>query len=163
MEGEPKELVELVFSKEPALPNTIQLVSENDENDSNYVFQLLANILFEALEYFTGDLSKISLDNFNIEYIKALDPWFQSMGFTIVTKEYNKSDEEYKQYYCRAIIKTSDYETFFIMKNIRNNFHFLLNGNYMEENKHKDLADLMLVFYGHNDKVFSINFVKFYN
>lgn len=157
MEGSPKQLVEHFFSEEPLEPNSIQLTSSDEnDNDPTYVFQLLANILLEALQYCTQDLTKINLDEFNVSYIDALNPWFKSMGFIVTTKEYHKSDEEYKQYYCRAVIRTPDYETFFIMKNIKNTYQFLLNGNFNHD--HKTLPELMLVFYGNDNKVYAINF-----
>lgn len=160
MQGSPKELASYLLSSDPLPPNTIQLTSDqDDEEDACYVFQLLSNILMEAIGYLTNDFTNLNLNEFTPDTIYNLNPYFKSMGFTIVVKEYNKNDEEYKDYYSRVILKNSEYETFFIMKNITTNFHFLLNGNgdYLNTNKTRPLDKLALIFYV-NDKVFHITY-----
>ena len=160
MQGSPKELASYLLSSDPLPPNTIQLTSDqDDEEDACYVFQLLSNILMEAIGYLTNDFTNLNLNEFTPDTIYNLNPYFKSMGFTIVVKEYNKNDEEYKDYYSRVILKNSEYETFFIMKNITTNFHFLLNGNgdYLNTNKTRPLDELALIFYV-NDKVFHITY-----
>ena len=166
MQGSPKELVEYLFSNDPLPPNTIQLSSDDndgEEEDACYVFQLLSNILMESIGYLTNDFTNLNLNDFNSSFINNLNPYFKSMGFTINVKEYDKNDETYKDYYSRVILKNSDYETFFIMKNINKPFHFLLNGNgsHFNDNKSRPLHELALTFYRDNI-VFYITYNVYY-
>ena len=160
MQGSPKKLASYLLSSDPLPPNTIHLTSEdNEEENACYVFQLLSNILMESIGYLTDDFTNLNLNEFTPDIIYNLNPYFKSMGFTIAVKEYEKNDEEYKDYYSRIILKNSEYETFFIMKNITNKFHFLLNGNgdYLHNNKSRPLDELALIFYV-NTKVFHITY-----
>lgn len=159
----PEGIAHNIFTKEPKNPCSCQLVAEQDSMDITYLFEILSIILMEGLEIFTGDLSKSNLNALSISHIDSLNPWFRSIGFDILVSEHNVSNNtEYNKHYCKIMIRDKLQEIFFEMKNIDKNYHFVLNGDSLDENKHKtNLKDLHLICII-GDKVFKISF-KFHH
>lgn len=161
----PEKIAEIIFNQQPTPPNSRQLIIyQEKEVDLIYLFEILITILMEGFEIFTNGFQSIDLRKFTIEHILSLNPWFHSIGFSISSNEYDKNDKNlYKDYYCKIIIRTQLYNSFFIMKNINKKYHFLINGPYLEINKKKKkLKELYAIFL--NDvlnKVFIIYFDTF--
>lgn len=159
----PEKIAESLFTSEPKAPCSCSLVTEEDAtHDVTWWFEILVIILLEGLNILTGDLSTADLDNLTSDHITLLNPWFKSIGFKIKVNSYDKNDEDdkhfYSNYYCRVILRDKLQETFFIMKNVNKNYHFVLNGSCLEENRKKtSINDLYMIF--QTDKqVFKIYF-----
>jgi hypothetical protein len=160
LEGQtPEEIAEALFTHEPKEENSCQLISEKEIVDLPYIFEILTIILLEGLEILAGDLSTVNLNNLTCDHISSLNPWFWSLGFNINVAVYdNSAVEMIKKRYCKILIRDKLQEVFFDMKNIKKNYHFLLNGDELEQNKHKsNLKDLYSVFIT-GDKYFKISF-----
>lgn len=159
----PEGIAHNIFTKEPQSPCSCQLVSEESGMDTTYLFEILLIILMEGLELFTGDLSKANLDGLTLDHITSLNPWFKSLGFNIKVSVYDIGDTvSYNKQYCKIMVKDKLQEMFFKMKNIDKNYHFLLNGDNLEENKQKsNVKDLhsICIF---KDQVFKIGFEFYY-
>ncbi|QKF93964.1 hypothetical protein QKU48_gp0506 [Fadolivirus algeromassiliense] len=152
-----------IFTSEPKQPCSCQLVSDETTVDITYLFEILLIILMEGLELFTGDLSKANLNELTTNHISSLNPWFRSLGFNIKVTEYTTTDTDlFNKQYCKIVVKDKLQEMFFKMKGIEKNYHFLLNGDNLEENKQKtnlkDLHTICII----KDKVFKISFEFYY-
>lgn len=155
----PEQIAYQIFTKEPADPCSITIIGDQ-VNDITYIFEILLTIFMEGFDILTGGLNQADLSHFTKEHIEGLNPWFNSLGFQIRGAEFEEKSEKelYKDYYCKIMIKTKLHETFFIMKNVKKNYHFLLNGPYLEKNKtSQQLKNLKGVFI-HGDKAFSVSF-----
>ena len=161
----PEAIAEALFNQEPKDALTCRIVTESEGMDATYIFELLITILLEGMEIIIGDLSKADLSNLTDMHISGLNPWFHSLGFFITVDTFDKNEEddeeEYDEYYCKVMIKSKLNEVIFEHKNIDKNYHFLINGQYLKENKSKtNVKDLYGIFIN-NDTVFKINF-QFY-
>lgn len=159
----PESVAQTIFTKDPLPACSCQIISEQNMDDVTYIFEILIIILMEGLEILSGDLTKANLNELTEEHIKILNPWFNSLGFNIKVACYDISEKElYNKQYCKIIIKDKLQEMFFEMKNITKNYHFTLNGDYLEQNKKKtNLKDLHTIFII-NNKVFRTYFEFYY-
>lgn len=155
----PEEIGKELFTKEPKPPCSCQMISEAQCIDTTFLFEILLIILMEGLESLTGDFSKADLHLMTKEHLTMLNPWFQSLGFDMFVDVYSKNDIEfYEGYYCKIIIRDKLYDIVFQTKHIEKNYHFFLNGDYLEENRKKNnLNDLHAVFIN-NDQIYKIEF-----
>lgn len=153
----PQKVARVIFSKEPTGPCTNQLLG-NNTSDPTYIFEILANILLEGLTIFSGGLENIKMENFSSEHIKALNPWFQSLGFELTVKTFKKDDEDYKDYYCKAVFKDSSNKHFFDYKGIENSYHFLLNGSSLDENREKSNLNELKGIIPNGDTIYTFSF-----
>jgi hypothetical protein len=164
LEGYTPELIaNLLFSKNPSEPCSHMILAYADGSDILYYFEILITILLEGLDICANGLNTVDLSNFNEDFILALDPWFNSIGFKLKVDTYdynNKNDNNnYTDYYCKAKVRTPLHETFFIMKNIDKNYHFLLNGLTIEQNKQKtNINEVSCIFINDDNKVYKIWF-----
>lgn len=150
-EMSPQDIAKKIFTEEPKKPLTNVIGVENSP-DMSFVYEILLNILLEGLDLVTEDLNNYDYDNFNEKSILFFNPWFYSMGFTICVKKYHKSEiDKYKDYYCKTITKNKEYENYFIMKNLNNNYHFMINPKYMNSCNKKTLEEFHTVFQVNND------------
>lgn len=155
----PEQIAQQIFCAEPVDPCTITILGDQ-MHDLTYIFEILITIFMEGFEILTGGLNQTDMSNFSVDHIVGLDPWFNSLGFKIYSQVFNEKEDKdlYKDYYCKIMIKTKLNETFFIMKNVQKNYHFLLNGPYLEKNRAtKELKDLKGVFI-HDNKAFTVYF-----
>jgi hypothetical protein len=125
-------LVETIFNEPPKDPSSIPLIRV-DEADHEYVFEILLNVLMEAFCHFMPSFDDVDWDDFSVNHITIMNPWFKSLGFEIMVDEVPTSDymehlsKGLECHYCRTIINTGDDGRIFTMKNIKSKFHFLLN------------------------------------
>lgn len=155
----PEAIAHTLFSSDPKPPCSCQIISQEEATDLTYIFEILMTIFIEGLEILAGDLSKANLDNLTEEHVSALNPWFESLGFNINVNTHPRHlHEAYKGYYCKIMIKDKQQEALFNFKNIDKNYHFFINGDYLEENKLKgNIEDLHAIFIV-NDTVFRLNY-----
>ncbi|ARF09412.1 hypothetical protein Indivirus_1_35 [Indivirus ILV1] len=156
----PEAIADALFHQEPKDALSCRLVANPDEVDSIYLFELLVTILMEGMDIIVGDLSKIDLSGLSIEHITSLNPWFHSLGFLVRVDLLDKNDDttDYDEYYCKIILKTKLHEIIFEHNGIDKNYHFFINGSYLEDNEEKEnLKELYAVFIN-NDDVFKISF-----
>lgn len=155
-----QEIAQALFSKEPKEPCSCMILAYEDGDDILYVFEVLVTLLMEALDLYFGGLNNADLNEFSLDHLLELSPWFESVGFKLFADEYGKEDvENYNDYYCKIKVRTKLHDTFFVMKNIDKNYHFLLNGDKLELNNQKTtVADVYAVFVNDNNKVYKIRF-----
>jgi hypothetical protein len=134
----PEGISQTIFHNEPNAPFSYQIIAEQDQANLTYIFEILIIILLEGLEILTGDLSQANLSNFNKDHLTILNPWFRSLGFDINVNTYDEKDKEsYNKYYCRVLFNDKLNKMLFKIQNIDKNYHFLVNGNTLEENENK--------------------------
>lgn len=85
----PKDIAQVIFSKNPSDPCTNNMLIDQDSADPIYIFEILLTVLLEGLDIFTKNvclngLREADLTNFSVSNITALNPWFHSLGFVIV-------------------------------------------------------------------------------
>ena len=156
----PEAIGQKLFSSPPQPACSCQLIS--DDHDALTVFEILSIILMEGLDMKT-DIPKINSEIFSEVNILNLNPWLNSICFKINVNKFNFFDKEkYNKYYCKIMINDKLTEPFFIMKNLHKNYHFLLNGNYLEENKNKNLLNELTGVILNGDDVYEISFELLY-
>ena len=158
----PEGIAQSLFTHEPGLENSYQIIAEQELADLPYIFEILTIILMEGLEILTGgDLSIANLENLSSEHIFALNPWFKSLGFSINVNVFNENEDDkslYDKHYSKIIIKDKAHGIIFEAKDINKNYHFFLNGDYLEENENKvNLKDLHAILLN-DDTIFKISF-----
>ena len=163
MEYSPESIARLIFSSTAKEKCSCQLFSDNDINCID-LFEILLTIFMEGLEHFCTDLSKFNINDLTLDNLNYLNPWFESIGFTIKTYEYSINDKEsYDEHYCKILIRDKLYNVFFVMKSLNKNYHFLLNGDKLAYNKTKNnICDLYSIFVN-NNIVFKIKFERCFN
>lgn len=166
----PEEIAKNLFSLDPTLPNSIQLLLyeiNTDTIDTTYIFEVLITILMEGLDITLGGLESADLKLFTTDHILSLNNWFKSIGFIInVDTFYKEIDKKnYNNYYCKIMVKTKLFETFFILKKISKKYHFLLNNNIFNDTDEIDeideineLKDIYAVFINIDNIVYKISF-----
>lgn len=163
----PEEIAHALFTHEPKPENSCQIIAEQELANMTYIFEILMIILMEGLEILTGNLSTANLVNLSCDHVMALNPWFLSLGFNINVNIYNKGTDAinlYNKHYCKIIIKDKLQKILFgpllevEIKNINKNYHFFINGDDFEENKHKnELKNLHAILINDN-VIFKISF-----
>lgn len=156
----PKDIAMALFTQGPKDPCSHLILAHQDGSDTTYIFEILITILLEALDILSNGLENADLKNFTADHITCLDPWFKSIGFTVSVNTYNKDNRDgYKDYYCRAMVRTPLYESFFEYKNVNKNYHFMLNGDQLQANRNKtNLKELSCIFADDNDLIYKISF-----
>lgn len=135
METQIEDIAKYIFTLEPKNPNSIQLLS--DEVDNEYIFEMLLNLLLEGLYILYGNTFNISDLNENI--LMKLNTYFHSIGFSIQAFSDKKED-----CFCH-VIKTDFEKPFIFVLNFNNKTYNNLSDYYV------DLGDTQLNF-----KFFSI-------
>ena len=158
----PASVAEKIFSKNPKQCCSVQLLSD-DCIDTINLFEILITIMMEGLCINNNNLEHIDLKNFNQNYIHHLNPWFNSIGYDIECKAHDSIlKPEFDKYYCRIVVKTKLYKTFFEIKNTEKNFHFLVNGNHLKDNLvKKNINEIYAVF--NNDETDLFYTIRFYH
>ena len=125
----------------------------------DFTLRFCLTILLEGLNIVTFGLDNADLKNFNKEYLLNLNPWFRSIGYEMKVDVFDRNDKEsYEKYYCKTMINNKLYRGFFEMKGIKKPYHFLLNGNFIEENKQKKQLNELFTVFLNEDRVYSISF-----
>jgi hypothetical protein len=147
----PEQIVQTLFTKDPASPNTYTLFKECDEIE---LFEILITILLEALNI-KIDLRNTDLNTLNIDYVNGLKPWFHSMGLNFNINKYSIRDTDmYNQYYCNIYINNELNEILFKLKKINKNYHFILNGNFDDKTQLNEYYAILK----NNTYVYAISF-----
>ena len=155
----PEQIAEVLFSQGPKEPFSFQILADADKSDPTCLFEILLIILVRGMEVLSGDLSQADLNNMTAEHISNLDPWFKSLGFTVKVDGLIKEDiEEYEEYYCRILIKDKVNTFLFEQRGFPNNYHFLLNGQYLKENQNKKNLNELYTIFNNNSHIFKIGF-----
>ena len=94
------------------------------------------------------------------------DPWFKSFGFAVVVEEFDSNKTSKKvvnniikpDMYCRILLAFDPKERLkFIMENITEKYHFILNSGYKQTNK----IEKIYAFLSKDDKFYKISFKEF--
>lgn len=158
----PEDIAQNLFTNEPKEPCSCSIVTEEEaSSDLTWWFEILVIILLEGLNIF-ADLSAINVDDITVEHIENLNPWFKSIGFKLKVDSYDINDlydkQFYGKYYCKVILRDKLHETFFIIKNIDKNYHFILNGTNLDENRAKKIFNELYLIFQNNKLTFKISF-----
>lgn len=161
----PEMIAREIFIKNPKDPCSYRIIPKQENIDLTYIFEILITILLEGLDILTNGLRNVDLTNFDSDHILSLNPWFNSLGFSISVDFYNDKNNsgndsrEYEEYYCKTIINNRENNTFFIMKNIEaKSYHFFLNGKFLESNRKKESLNELYGIFTTNDKIYKISF-----
>ena len=125
----PYELAKNIFTQEPQKPYSKLFELDNKNEDVSYLFEVVLNIMLEGMEILTNGLNTTDFTQFNEDYILNLNPWLESLGVKVNVKQINSDTD----YYCKIIINNNSWKTYYKMKNINKNFHFLLSQNYNKQ------------------------------
>jgi hypothetical protein len=154
----PENIARDIFLKAPGNPCSGLLLSEKVSNDPSYLFEIIINIIMEGMDLLIGGLDSANFDNFSEDHILVMNPWMHSLGITIKTEHFNLEDKHfYSDYYCKVIVKNSEWNAWFDSRGISKNFHFLLNAIYANGSNKINLSDHYAIFIL-NDSVFKITF-----
>lgn len=132
----PEDIAEQVFRQPPPAEKTVQLYCESDAKngkiDTIDIFEIFLTILMEGILIRYAPVTAETLKLFNEESLNNLRPWLRSMGFDIKVDTYpdkcnDSIKKEYNKHYCKAILKCDpSWNTWFEIKNITKNYHFIL-------------------------------------
>ena len=154
----PEDIARTIFSKDASPPQSVSLIGDSDHGDVIYIFEILLTILMEGFNILL-DIQHADLSGFNSETIEVLNPWIESLGFTMNVREYDFDNKTaYGKYYCRIRLNRGNYVQFFRIKNISKSYHFCISGtNYEDNNRIETLKDLYAIFKNEN-KIYAISF-----
>nr|QBK88376.1 MAG: hypothetical protein LCMiAC01_00400 [Mimivirus LCMiAC01] len=155
----PENIANKIFNNDPKEPCSCQLIAPGSDGDLTYVFEVLLTILMEGFAILSGDITTIPLDSFSENSIMALNPWIQSMGLNLIVSEIDASNkEEYTNYYNRIVLNRDMHEQLFIIMRNNKSYHFLLNGDALEENTAATELHYLFAIFECKDKIFKIKF-----
>lgn len=153
----PKNIAHQLFTKLPGDPLSKGLELNSSDTSPQYAFEILITILLEGLSILSNDFTTI--DKIQLTHIDSASPYFTSMGIVLNVEEYHISEIElYNKQYCRILLNKGVDEGYFLMKNIDEPYHFLLNGTYYDENESKTAINELHAIYIDGDTVFKIKF-----
>jgi hypothetical protein len=153
----PEEIAYELFTKEPSNLSPIGLFMEGADNTS-YIFEVMITILLEGIDTFSNGINNIEIDLLEKEYLLALNPWFQAIGFNINIDIIDRNNkEQYEDYYCKVVLRNYGYGPIFQEKNIIKDYHFFGNYKYRNGCYIEKLKDIYAVFVK-NNQVFKISF-----
>ena len=154
----PKQIAEQIFNASVKEPCSHQLLAYEEGGDTTFIFEILITILMEGINIFSGGLDSADLNNFSVEHITVLNPYFESFGFKInTTMHYIRDSSEYEEYYCKVVLRKLN-KGFFIMKGIDEPYHFFINGTFLEKNRKKKRIDELYAVFINKDTVYRIAF-----
>ena len=156
----PEKIAYQLFTNHPDSEKSYQLRIENNNADLVYIFQIFLTIMMEGFSILSNGLNNINHNKINIDHFLILNRWFKSLGYIIKVHVVDKNDETYSNYYCKIILKLGSYESFFDLKNIHKNYHFLLSSSAatMNPNILSDIYSIFIV----EDKVFKVSFNRYF-
>ena len=152
----PEDIALALFSQDPKDPCSHQILAYQEGTDLTYIFEILITILMEGLDYLAGNLNDVDLTKFDEEYITMLEPWLEMIVFKINVFVYDT--DYYGKYYCKVILNTEENKQEFLSKKINKNYHFLLNGIYLDDNKNQTELNKLYCLFSINDLVYRISF-----
>jgi len=156
----PENIAEIIFNEDPKPENSIQLELNNTE--FVFIFEILITILLEGFKIKYSDLKNINSNSFNENYILNFNPFFKSMGFNINVNKYEKKNrDDYKNYYCKVVLRDNEWGGFFELKNINKDYHFFINPDYIYENNFNKMNDVGCIFiFKENVYLIKFNFLN---
>lgn len=147
--GDIDDLIPSIFSSNP---NKISLEFEKTNEDSDiYLFESLLEILFKGIIFVYG--RGFDINKFGAKHITTLNKYFQKIGFKIMMDEIQEDIEN--NHYCKILLKQID-EMFFIIHNIDELYHFVINVNYNTDTSFEDIYALLPA----QNKRYHISFYK---
>lgn len=145
----PETFASKLFSEEAADPNSCRVYIDirEDHNDNNNndestkgniidIFQFLLTCLLEGVQIIYGDLQNIDTAYVTSDAILLLNPWFNSIGFTI-----NVTSIRDHNAYCKVILNNDIHAQWFNIRGIDKGYTFVISGDNLELNKNKVTLD----------------------
>jgi hypothetical protein len=124
----------------------------SNENSKIYLFETLLDLLMKGI--FIIYSKSFNLKQFDVSYILLLNKWFSKINYEIIINELEEWDSNL--HYCRIVLKKNE-EFFFLLHNMPEEYHFLVNMNFDESE-----FDNMYALVELNDKKYRISFTKKY-
>lgn len=123
----PEEIAKFIFTTDIDKLDYYNILAEKEDNSDPYFsFEILITILFEGFDILVEGLNDVNIDMIEKNHFIKLIPWFKKLGYTINIEEYD-SNHILIDHYCKAIINNGVYKMLFSIKNIKKNYHFLVN------------------------------------
>jgi hypothetical protein len=182
----PEDLARQLFNEQPGEPCSKQILPYTktyDEDDKlTFIFEILITIYLEGFMNIMEILKETNKEEFKnikdnekdyqiyknitLDDLNFPQPWFNSFGFKIIITEYDRNNrKEYKRNvkpfsYCRILLSFDPQDRIqFILKNIQNKYHFILNASYKTS---KNLEDIFATL-SKGDKFYKISFKNIMN
>lgn len=153
----PKTIAHQLFNQAPCDPLSKGLELNSPDTSPQYAFEVLITILLEGLSILSNEFTQI--DKIQLAHIQSAIPYFLSMGLVLNVEEYHVDEVElYNKQYCRILLNRGVDEGYFLMKNIDELYHFLINGTHYDENESKTNVNELHAIFIENDTVFKISF-----
>lgn len=137
----PEGVARKIFTNEAKDPCSYMILAYQEGDDLTMIYEILLIILLEGIEIFTGGLDTADLSRLTKDHLTHFDSWFNSLGFKIFIEECDiEEKDKYLNHYCKVILNNKEnnyYEHVFKSNKITKNYHFLLNGDTIEENRNK--------------------------
>lgn len=141
MELDPKAIAQKIFTEEPKSRCHYGFFSE-DANDVSMIFEILLSIMMEGFSILTNSFDGY-LDGKTItpNDLLSVSPWFESIGFRL---DVSIDNGLYDDVYCKIILNDNIYRGLFMFKQIESNYHFILNGDKLNDNREKTNLDELI-------------------
>ncbi len=155
----PEQIAQTIFNQNPKDACSCQIGTFDPDANMTYIFEILLIILMEGFCVLTGGLEGVNLDELTEDHFSMLNPWFRSLGFDIKVNQYDFEEKElYSKYYCKTMVKSEMTKNFFLMRKIQKPYHFLLNGDCLDEYKNCTVLESLHTVFIHGPNVFKISF-----
>ena len=131
----------------------IEVELEVSREDSKiYLFETLLDLLMKGI--FIVYNGSFNLKYFNVTCILLLNKWFSKINYKIQIDELE--DWEPRSQYCRIVLRKNE-EFFFLLHDMTEEYHFLVNRDFNESE-----FDNMYALIELNNKKYKISFTKKY-
>jgi len=151
----PENIAQYIFTKQPMERCSYQILAEQDDADLTLIFEILVTIMMEGIDIFSGGLDNVNLNDFTMNHIVGLNPWFKSIGFKIKAQIIER-DQDYDRY-CKIVLRLRN-RPIFDIKNIDKSYHFFINGSALDKNKIENKLNNLYATFSCLDKIYKINF-----
>lgn len=160
---DPQDIAHIIFSEQPKPEKSHQMLGQSIDGSQLAfvdVFEVFVNILMEGIFIRYPNISSETLKQFDSTMITNLSPWLRSLGFDVNVHQCSVVDKnDYENFYCKIILKCDPcWAGWFEIKNIENNYHFILGGNSHFLHNIKCTQDNMFAVFIMNDIVYKISF-----
>lgn len=156
----PLHIAQTIFNKPYQPPKSYCILNYDENSNVSIMFEILLTIYMEGINILLNGWNNLNLDELSEDLLFTPNPWFNSLGFKLNIFEINKNLTDfdfYKNYYCKIKLKL-DEPVFFEMKNIDNDYHFVINGDFYHENKNENNIENLFAIYIYKNKIYQIQF-----
>jgi len=153
----PENIAEVIFSEQPAEKCSLEIIAPGLEMRD--IFEVLITILLEGFVILNQGLDDIDIEKVTDDHIRAMNPWFESFGYTIDIQSI--IGENPQKHYCRCVLRNTYNIHLFKMNKITKDYHFFINSEIT--NKEFKSLDEMYATFDTGAVVYRIGFKRCYD